>query len=66
METIGRTPLIRLNNITDKNILVTLESKNPFGSSKDRTVLSMMQQAIKNNKLTKDSIIIEASSGILV
>lgn len=63
IETIGNTPLIRLNNITDKNILVKLESRNPFGSSKDRICVAILEDAIKNNKINKNSIIIEASSG---
>lgn len=63
METIGNTPLIRLNNITDKNILVKLESRNPFGSSKDRICVAMLNDAIKNSKINKASVIVEASSG---
>jgi len=66
LETIGKTPLIRLNNVTaDLNctVVAKLESRNPGGSVKDRICLSMIDQAEKQNILHNESVIIEATSG---
>ena len=67
-ELIGRTPLLRLNNIEKKfNLNVTLLAKveffNPTGSVKDRIALSMIETAEKQGKLQRDSAIIEPTSG---
>lgn len=65
LETIGETPLIRINrlNSTSNNIYVKLESMNPLSSVKDRAALFMIEEAEKKGTLNKDSTIIEASSG---
>lgn len=65
-ETIGRTPLIRLNRITNEDmaeVLVKLEYFNPGGSVKDRIALSMIETAEEEGLLTKGQTIIEPTSG---
>ena len=67
-ELIGRTPLLRLNNIEKKfnlnvNLYAKVEFFNPTGSVKDRTALSMIETAEKQGKLQRDSVIIEPTSG---
>ncbi|MEW6666479.1 MAG: cysteine--tRNA ligase [Thermodesulfobacteriota bacterium] len=66
LDLIGWTPLvpIRLLNSNKKvEILAKLESFNPGGSVKDRPALYMIQEAEKKGELTKDKIIMEATSG---
>ncbi|MGC8736822.1 MAG: PLP-dependent cysteine synthase family protein, partial [Dissulfurimicrobium sp.] len=66
LEAIGNTPLIpikRLNPNKNVTILAKMESFNPGGSIKDRIALSMVSRAEKRGELTKDKIVIEASSG---
>jgi cysteine synthase len=64
---IGNTPLIKLskNIIPYKNInvFVKLEYYNPSGSIKDRIIKYIIDDGIKCGKITKDTILIEASSG---
>lgn len=65
-ETIGNTPLVRLNRICanlDAELLVKLESFNPMGSLKDRIGLSMIDAAQKDGQIGPDTKIIEATSG---
>ncbi len=66
LETIGKTPLIRLNRLT-QNINATvvgkLESRNPGGSVKDRICLSMIVEAEKQGLIKPDTTIIEPTSG---
>jgi len=66
LETIGNTPLIRLNSIT-KNIkpmvLAKVESFNPGNSVKDRMALKMIEDAEDEGKLKKGGTIIEGTSG---
>lgn len=67
-ELIGSTPLLRLNNIEKKlnlkaRIAAKLEYLNPAGSVKDRVAKAMLDDAEKNGTLTKDSVIIEPTSG---
>ena len=64
-ETIGRTPLIRINNTEDDmaEILVKLESFNPGGSVKDRPALYMIKDAEERGLLKKGDTLIEATSG---
>lgn len=65
-ELIGRTPLLRLNKVTkdlDAEILVKLESFNPGGSVKDRIGYNMIKDAEEKGLLTKDSVVIEPTSG---
>jgi cysteine synthase A len=62
---VGFTPLIQINKLgSDKaTILVKLESKNPCGSVKDRIALSMIRTAEKQGKITKNTVVIEPTSG---
>jgi len=57
-ELIGNTPIIKLDNIYAK-----CEFLNPAGSIKDRVALNMVEDGIKKGIITKDSILIEATSG---
>uniref|UniRef100_A0A7C4QWT2 cysteine synthase n=1 Tax=candidate division CPR3 bacterium TaxID=2268181 RepID=A0A7C4QWT2_UNCC3 len=66
LETIGNTPLIKINNIIQKpgvEIYAKIEGVNPGGSVKDRIALRMIEEAEKSGKLTKEKTIIEATSG---
>lgn len=65
LEGIGNTPHIKINNLFgDKtNVWMKLERTNPGGSIKDRIALSMIEDAEKKGILTKDSVIIEPTSG---
>jgi cysteine synthase A len=65
-DTIGNTPLIRVNGLfpgTKAEILAKLESFNPLSSVKDRIGVSMIDAAVKAGKITKDTEIIEPTSG---
>lgn len=66
LEAIGKTPIIRLNKLTDENsaeILVKYEGVNIGGSIKTRVAYNMLLQAEKQGKINKDSIIVEPTSG---
>ncbi|MBL7211289.1 MAG: cysteine--tRNA ligase [Desulfobacteraceae bacterium] len=66
LDGIGGTPLVpanRLNPNKDVEILAKLESFNPAGSVKDRPALYMIEEAEKKGELTKDKVILEATSG---
>ena len=62
-QTIGHTPLVRLNNVTTGNVFVKVESRNPSFSVKDRIGANMIDAAEKNGTLTKDVELVEATSG---
>jgi cysteine synthase len=65
LETIGRTPVVRLSRLFpgDKEVWVKLERSNPGGSIKDRIALAMVEDAEKRGALKKGSVIIEPTSG---
>lgn len=66
LDTIGNTPLVeirRLNPCKKAKIYAKLENFNPGGSIKDRVALCMISEAEKRGELTRDKIIIEATSG---
>ena len=66
LETIGKTPLIRLNKLTGglkSTVVGKLESRNPGGSVKDRICFSMMSEAEKQGLIKPDTVIIEPTSG---
>lgn len=60
---IGDTPLIKLNNISDGNIYAKVESRNPSNSVKCRIGANMIWAAEKNGSLKKGMTIIEPTSG---
>ena len=66
VETVGHTPLVRLNKVTDgapATILLKCEFFNPLGSVKDRIGIAMIEEAEKRGILKKDTVIIEPTSG---
>ncbi len=66
LDLIGNTPLVeirRLNPNPSVKILAKLECNNPGGSVKDRVALFMISRAEKRGDLTKDKILLEATSG---
>jgi len=65
-KTIGDTPLVRINRMTKGSVAVVLaklESFNPLGSVKDRIGVSMIEAAGRDGCLSKDTVIIEPTSG---
>ena len=65
---IGNTPLLELGTYRDENkleanLIVKLEYFNPLGSVKDRVANAMIETAIKEGKINKDTVIIEPTSG---
>src|SRR5277367_77358 len=66
VETVGRTPLVKLNKVTagvDATVLLKCEFFNPLGSVKDRIGMAMIEDAEKRGILKKDTVIIEPTSG---
>ncbi len=66
VETVGRTPLVRLNKVTDgvpATILLKCEFFNPLGSVKDRIGMSMIEDAERRGILNTHTVIIEPTSG---
>ena len=65
LETIGKTPVIRINRLfgPDAQVWVKSERTNPGGSIKDRIALAMVEDAEKSGKLKPGGTIIEPTSG---
>jgi cysteine synthase A len=66
LETIGKTPLIRLNKLTegiDATVVGKLESRNPGGSVKDRICQAMIAEAEKQGIIKPGATLIEPTSG---
>ncbi len=66
VETVGRTPLVKLNKVTaglDATILLKCEFFNPLSSVKDRIGMAMIEDAEKRGILKKETVIIEPTSG---
>ena len=67
-ELIGKTPLLELSHIENEykleaNIIAKVEYFNPAGSVKDRIAKKMIDEAIKEGKINKDTVLIEPTSG---
>ena len=65
-DTIGNTPLVKINNLTadlPAEIYLKCEFFNPLASVKDRIGRAMIEAAERDSKLNKDSIVIEPTSG---
>jgi cysteine synthase A len=65
LETVGRTPVVRLNKIAPEgvNLYVKIESFNPMGSVKDRLAMGIIEDAEKSGALKPGQTVIEATSG---
>ena len=65
LETIGNTPIVKLNKIgpKDVNVFVKIESFNPMGSVKDRLALGVITEAEESGALKPGQTVIEATSG---
>jgi cysteine synthase A len=65
LETIGNTPLVRLNRLSPQGVRVwaKVESFNPLGSVKDRMARAVIEHAEQNGDLKPGQTVIEATSG---
>lgn len=66
IDTVGNTPLVKINNLTkgiDAEIYLKCEFFNPLASVKDRIGRAMIEAAERDGKLSQDSIVIEPTSG---
>ncbi len=65
LELVGKTPVLKLNKLfpANHNVYMKLEKCNPGGSIKDRIALNMIEEAEKRGEISKDTIIIEPTSG---
>ena len=66
LDAIGHTPMIKLNKIVPEDaaqVFVKYEGVNIGGSIKTRTAYNMVKRALEKGKITKDSVIVEPTSG---
>ncbi len=65
LETIGNTPIVRLNNMApaNQNMFVKLEAFNPLSSVKDRLAIAIIEDAEKSGDLKPGQTVVEATSG---
>ena len=64
-ETIGNTPVIKLNNLSPKNVSIYVKAEffNPAGSVKDRLAINIIEEAERKGLLKPGQTVIEATSG---
>src|SRR5579885_1445737 len=65
-QAIGHTPLVRLRRVvgdTKATVVVKMESFNPLWSVKDRIGVAMIEAAEREGKITKETTIVEPTSG---
>lgn len=66
IDAIGNTPLVEITSFHDNSnvkIFAKMEGNNPAGSVKDRAALNMIRSALERGEITKESRLIEATSG---
>ncbi|MCP4820171.1 MAG: cysteine synthase A [Shimia sp.] len=65
LETVGNTPVVRINRIAPKhvNVYVKFEAFNPAGSVKDRLALNIIEAAERDGRLKPGQTVVEATSG---
>lgn len=66
LDAVGDTPLIELTGFLERpaaRLYVKLEAANPGGSAKDRPAVGMVEQAIRSGEVTRDTVIVESTSG---
>ena len=65
LETVGRTPIVRVNRIAPANVnlFVKVEAFNPLGSVKDRLALGVIEAAERSGQLKPGMTVVEATSG---
>ncbi|WP_270725124.1 cysteine synthase A [Shimia sp. Alg240-R146] len=65
LETVGNTPVVRINRIAPKhvNVFVKFEAFNPAGSVKDRLALNIIEAAERDGRLKPGQTVVEATSG---
>ena len=63
LDAVGNTPLVRIKRVTPYSVFAKAEFLNPGGSIKDRVAKYLIEEAEKEGKLNKESIIMEPSSG---
>lgn len=66
LSVIGNTPLVALNKLfpePEVKVYAKLEMQNPGGSTKDRTAVLMLSKAIEDGRITKNTTVVESSSG---
>ncbi len=66
VETVGRTPLVRLNHVTqglEALIAVKCEFFNPLGSVKDRIGMAMIEAGERDGRINRETVIVEPTSG---
>jgi len=66
IQTVGRTPLVRLQRITEgcrADVLLKIESFNPLSSVKDRIAVAMLEDAERTGRITSETTLIEPTSG---
>lgn len=66
MELVGGTPLVQLNRLSEglnAKVVAKLEFNNPCGSVKDRIAKNMIETALAEGKINKDTVLVEPTSG---